>query len=390
MPNKLLIKDAILALPSGPSRADVLCDGRRIVAIERDLQSDGAAVLNARGLTLGPGFVDIHVHGGGGHSFFTRDPRAVTAYAEWAPENGVTSFLVSTVGPNAGATEAMLENLAAAVGGAAPGAEMLGFHLEGPFLSPERRGAFHPDMLREAGREEFLRYQEAAGGHIRQVTFAPELSHALALAAAVVSTGAVASIGHTDATLAEARAGFDSGARHVTHLFNAMRPLHHREGGPIVAALLDRDVTCELVCDGVHVSPAVLRLAYGALGPGRTVVITDNMELAGTPTSAGTFAGQDIEVLGPTAVRSDGTIVGSVATMDQHFRNAIQLFGIDVATAFRLCASNPARVIGEGDRKGQVQRGFDADLVLLDADLQVVATVCRGTVAWITEPARLG
>lgn len=389
MPNKLLIKDAIVALPSGPSRADVLCDGHRIVAIDRDLRADGAAVLNARGLTLGPGFVDIHVHGGGGHTFFTRDPRAVTSYAAWAPQNGVTSFLVSTVGPNAGATEAMLESLAPAIGVSALGAEVLGFHLEGPFLSQQRRGAFHPDMLREAGREEFLRYQEAANGYIRQVTFAPELSHALALAAAVVSTGAVAAIGHTDATMAETRAGFDSGARHVTHLFNAMRPLHQREGGPIVAALLQQDVTCELVCDGVHVVPDVLRLAYGALGPGRMVVVTDNLELAGTPTSSGTFGGQDVEVAGPAAVRADGTLVGSVATMDEHFRNVIQFLGIDVSTAFRLCASNPARAIGEGDRKGKVQVGFDADLVLVDTDLQVVATVCRGDVAWVADPARI-
>ncbi|MGE5595164.1 MAG: N-acetylglucosamine-6-phosphate deacetylase [Hyphomicrobiales bacterium] len=383
MPNKLLIKDGVLALPSGPARADLLCDGHRIVAMGRALEvEDGADVFDATGLTVGPGFIDIHVHGGGGHSFFTRDPRAVTGYAAWAPRNGVTSFLVSTVGPNAEMTAAMLSSLTPTVGVIDGAAEVLGFHLEGPFINPERRGAFHPDMLRPPGREEFLAYQEAARGHIRQVTFAPELPGALALAAAIVSTGAVASVGHTDATTAEARAGFDAGACHVTHLFNAMRPLHQREGGPIVAALLNDDATCEVVCDGTHVMPDVVRLAYRALGPQRMVVVTDNLHIAGTDSGTGQFGGQDVEVSGPAAVRADGTIVGSVATMDQHFRNAVAFLGLDLPTAFRLCATNPARVAGASRRKGMLERGYDADLVLLDAGLNVAATVCRGQLVY--------
>lgn len=388
MPGSLLIKDAVLALPSGPSRADLLCEGHRIVAIGRGLVSGGARVFQAAGLTAGPGFVDIHVHGGGGYSFFTKDPGAVRGYREWAPRNGVTAFLVSTVGPNAEATVAILDGLSQAIG-TAPGAEAMGFHLEGPFLNPLRRGAFHPDMLREAVREEFLSYQAAAGGAIRQVTFAPELSGALSLCAAISSTGAIPAIGHTDATISETQRGFEAGARHVTHLFNAMRPLHHREGGPIVAALLQDDATCELVCDGFHVAPDVLRLAYRALGPNRMVAVTDNLNLAGTGESAGRFAGMDVEVAGPAATRADGTIVGSIATMDQHFRNVVRFLAVDVATAFRICSTNPARVVGAGKRKGLIERGYDADLVLLDSSLQVAATICRGEVSSLRDEWRL-
>lgn len=388
MPGSLLIKDAVLALPSGPSRSDLLCDGHRIVAIGRNVVADGARVLQGRGLTVGPGFVDIHVHGGGGYSFFTKDPGAVRGYREWAPRNGVTAFLVSTVGPNAEATEAILAGLLQALG-SGPGAEAMGFHLEGPFLNPVRRGAFHPDMLREAVREEFLSYQAAAGGSIRQVTFAPELSGALSLCAAIAATGAVPALGHTDATTSEAQRGFEAGARHVTHLFNAMRALHQREGGPVVAAMLQDDATCELVCDGYHVAPDVLRVAYRVLGPNRIVTVTDNLNLAGTGEAGGRFAGMDVEVSGPAATRADGTIVGSIATMDQHFRNVVRFLGIDVATAFRLCATNPARVAGAGKRKGLLERGYDADLVLLDADLAVAATVCRGEVAHLREEWRL-
>lgn len=388
MPNKLLIKDAVLALPSGPSRCDLLCDGHRIVAIGRGLEADGATQFNANGLTVGPGFVDVHVHGGNGHSFFSTDPREVTAYAAWAPRNGVTSFLVSTVGPNADETAAILSSLEPAIGVHSPAAEVLGFHLEGPFLNPARCGAFHPDMLREPVREEFLRYQEAARGHIRQVTFAPELPGAHSLVAAIVGSGAVAAIGHTDATFEEAQAAFDAGARHVTHLFNAMRPLHQREGGAIAAALLREDATCELVCDGVHVSPEMLRLAYRVLGPNRTVVVTDNLHLAGTRSGTGHFAGMDIELESGVARRTDGTIVGSVATMDQQFRNAVEILGVDLGTGFRLTATNPARVAGAAKRKGVIDRGYDADLVMLNSRLEVAATVCRGDIVYAADEGR--
>ena len=382
MTNRLLIRNATLQLPSGPLRADVLCDGGRIAAIGPDLEASDTLVLDASGLQAGPGFIDIHVHGGGGHSFFSKDPANVRAYAAWAPRNGVTSFLVSTIGRDGPETTAVFAGLAAAVGAAEGEAEVLGFHLEGPFINPERRGAFHPNMLRPPDPSEFERHQEAAGGAIRQVTLAPELPGALRLVESVVRSGAVASMGHTDATVEQARAGFDRGIRHVTHLYNAMRPLHHREGGPSVAALLEDAVTCELICDGAHLSPDVLRLAYRALGPRRAVVVTDNLHIAGTDAAGGTFGGQQVAVEGAKAVRQDGTIVGSVATMDQHFRNAVAFLGIGVAEAFGLCATNPARVIGAGSRKGAVEKGMDADIVLLDDGLKVVATVCRGVVAY--------
>jgi N-acetylglucosamine-6-phosphate deacetylase len=168
----------------------------------------------------------------------------------------------------------------------------------------------------------------------------------------------------------------------VTHLYNAMRPVHQREGGPIVSALLEDAVTCELICDGAHVDPAPLLLAYRALGPQRTVIVTDNLHLAGMGAESGRFAGEDVTVSGGKAAKADGTIVGSVETMDQHFRNAMRFLGVSVVTAFRLCSTNPARIAGAANRKGQIERGMDADLVLLDGDLQVRKTVCRGEVVF--------
>ena len=381
MNGRLLIRSGVIALPSGPMHADVLCEGGRIVAIGRGIVAPDVPVLDAEGLTVGPGFIDVHVHGGGEHSFFTRDIERIHEYARWAPRNGVTSFLVSTVGTAPDDTSAIFAALAPAVHTSA-GAEVLGFHMEGPFINPVRHGAFPTGMLRAPSLEEFEEFQDAAGGHIRQVTLAPELPGALLLARSIDRSGAIPAMGHTDATVEECSIGFDAGIRHVTHLFNAMRPVHQREGGPIVAALLRDQATCELICDGAHVAPDVLRMAYRVLGPTRTVVVTDNLHLAGLEAQSGRFAGEEVTVSGAKAAKADGTIVGSVATMDQHFRNAVDFLGIDVATAFRLCATNPARVAGASSRKGQVERGFDADLVLLDADLRVRATVCRGAVVY--------
>ncbi len=381
MNGRLLLRSGVLALPSGPMHADILCEGGRIIAIGRGLTAPGAVEFDANGLTIGPGFIDVHVHGGGGHSFFTRDVSQIETYSAWAPKNGVTSYLVSTVGRDADDTAGILEALRPAVR-AANGAEVLGFHLEGPFINPVRNGAFPKGMLRPPSWEEFERFQSAADGHIRQVTLAPELKDAILVIRAVDRTGATPAMGHTDATAEQCTIGFEAGIRHVTHLFNAMRPLHQREGGPIASALLEASVTCELICDGAHVAPQLLQMAYRILGPSRTVIVTDNLYLAGMEAQSGRFAGEEVTVSGAKAAKADGTIVGSVATMDQHFRNAIEFLDIDVPTAFRLCATNPARVAGASSRKGQIERGFDADLVLLDADLNVRATVCRGEVVF--------
>lgn len=381
MARRLLIRNGVLALPSGPSRADILCQDGLIIAAGRELDADEALTIDASGLTIGPGLIDVHVHGGGGHSFFTQDAQRIRDYCAWAPRNGVTSLLVSTVGRDAEDTVRIFSALAPTVGTTA-GAEVLGFHMEGPFINPLRQGAFPKEMLRAPVREEFIRFQAAAGGHIRQVTIAPELPLALDLAGAISASGAIPAMGHTDATSEQCRAGFDSGIRHVTHLFNAMRPIHQREGGPIVSALLEDGATCELICDGAHVDPAPLLMAYRVLGPNRTVVVTDNLHLAGVGADGGIFAGEAVTVSGGKAAKADGTIVGSVETMDQHFRNTLQFLGVNLATAFRLCSTNPARVAGASNRKGQIERGMDADLVLLDGDLNVRMTVCRGEIAY--------
>lgn len=382
----LLIRDGIVVLAAGPRRADVLCVESRIVAIGQDLEAPDAIVLDAAGLTVGPGFVDIHTHGGHGNSFFAGDPEQVYGYSKWAPQVGVTAFLVSTGTTDMIDVDTALSRLAPSVMGPPEGAEPLGFHVEGPFLNPKRRGAFYAEALEPPSIESFVRMHDAAFGLIRLVTLAPELPGALDVVRAVTGSGATAAIGHTDATGPEAEQGFAAGITHVTHLFNAMRPIHQRHGGPTIAAMLDESITCELIFDGAHISTDVLRAAYRILGPARTCVVTDNVSLAGLGQQSVNEGNQRLTVKNGAAVRPDGTIMGSVTTMDQNFRNVIQELRVDLPTAFRMCATNPARVAGSARRKGLLDRGADADLVLLNNRLDVVATVCRGELAWDSRP----
>lgn len=388
MPRRLLIQGATVVAGGELRRTDILCVDGRIAALAPEIADPDARVLQASGLVAGPGFVDVHVHGGAGSSFFTAGASAVRAYAAWAPRNGVTSFLVSTAGAGHASTCRLLAALAPAIDGG-EGAEALGFHLEGPFLNAVRKGAFPSHYLRAPSAGEAEELLAAGAGRVRQVTIAPELPGALDVIGHLVRKAVVPAIGHSDATFAEARTGFEAGASHVTHLFNAMRPLHQREGGVIAAALLERHATCELICDGAHVAPEMLRLAWSVLGPSRMVLVTDNLEMAGLPAGEGSLGGEQLSVSGAAAVRRDGTIAGSVLTMDGHVRNLDAFLALTLPEIFRVASSNPARVAGAAARKGVIEPGFDADIVLLDERLEVVATVCRGAVAHLADARRL-
>lgn len=369
MPHRLLIAEGVLALPGGPMRAALLCDGTRIVAIGRDVEDPTADRLDAAGLTVAPGFIDIHVHGGGGVSFLPAGPGDVERFARWASAHGVTAFVASVAAPS---VADLAEALAGAGLEAAEGAEFLGFHLEAPFINPVRRGAFPAEWLSLPDRAVFERLAEAARGRLRMITLAPELPGAAEVARAAEEAGIVVALGHTDATFGQAMDALQGAFTHVTHLFNAMRPFHHRDGGPVAAALL-ADATCELIADGEHVAPEVLRLAYRLLGPSRAVLVSDAVPTEGE---------------GAVARTTEGVIAGSLLPFDEHARRAAALLGIDVTALVRLVSANPAKALGLHHRKGSIERGMDADLVLLDRDLRVVATVCRGRIAFLAEPSR--
>ncbi len=363
------------------SRTALLIDGGKIVALGVDAEVENAERLDMTGYVLTPGFIDIHVHGGGGHSLTGCYPDAIEAYGRRVTRFGVTGYLAGVIGSSATGIERSLTRGAPAVitqDKAANGAALLGFHLEGPFLSPKRRGAFSAGWLLPPEPALVERFVAAAGGGLRLITMAPELLGAAATIAAAVGLGTGVSLGHTDADYREMLAGFELGARHVTHCFNAMRPFAHRDPGPIAAALTAPGVLCEVIADGEHVAPGALRLLLAARGSESTVLVTDGIELAGATAGSFQLTGETVKVHAGKALTPEGTLAGSVATMDACVRNAVKLGGSTLLEAVRMASLNPARAAGFAGSRGRLAPGYRADIVVLDSDLQVAATWAGG------------
>jgi N-acetylglucosamine-6-phosphate deacetylase len=324
-----------------------------------------------------PGFVDIHVHGGGGAAYTSGDPDEARAAAAFHRAHGTTTTLASLVTAGLDDLERAVRALAPLVGDRV----LAGLHLEGPYLSPSHHGAHDPALLRPPDPRGLARLLDAAGGTVRMVTVAPELPGGLELVRLAVAAGAVAAVGHTDATYAETRAAFDAGARVATHLHNAMRPLHHREPGPAAAALEDERVTVEMINDGVHVHDAVAALAFRAARPARTALITDAMAAAGMPDGAYELGPMDVRVReGVARLAGGGSIAGSTLTMDSALRRAVRVLGLPMIDAARAAATTPARLLALPT--GALEPGLDADLVVLDDDLAVSSVMVRGK--WAT------
>jgi N-acetylglucosamine-6-phosphate deacetylase len=369
-----------IVTPGGIVAGELTLAGERIVGIGPGGPPDDE-LIEFGGSWILPGFIDTHVHGGGGAQCNTSDPGELSLLARVHARHGTTALLASTVSAPIDQLTECLRVIARVVArGPQPGeAAILGAHLEGPFISRERPGAMDATSFRDPDPEQLERLLEA--GPVRWMTIAPELPGALALIAGLRSHGVIASIGHSDATEQQAREAVAAGASAATHTFNAMRPLHHREPG-VLGAVLDLDaVSCELICDGVHVAPAALRLAYRAKGPDRVRLVTDAMAAAGMPDGEYLLGGVEVRVKHGRAVlaASPETIAGSTLTMDGALRGAVAHLGVGVEEAAQMAATNPARMLGIGDRTGALAPGLAANLVILSEDtLEVQATMIAG------------
>jgi N-acetylglucosamine-6-phosphate deacetylase len=330
--------------------------------------------------TLVPGFVDIHVHGGGGGSFTAGDADSARRAVGSHRRHGTTTTMASLVTASPGDLLASVSMLAELHRDGV----VAGIHLEGPWISPHRCGAHDPAQLRDPDAAEIDRLLAAADGALAMVTIAPELPGALDAVRRLADAGVVVAVGHTDCSHAVAAAAIDAGARVATHLFNAMRPIHHRDPGPIVALLDDPRVTVELIADGIHLDPALYRHVGRTVGPDRVALVTDAMAAAGLGDGGYRLGEMAVDVRdGVARIAGTDTIAGSTTTMDQLFRNAVggpPTDGpIDAALlrAVRQTATNPARVLGRTDI-GALEPGRRADVVVLDADLHVTGVIVAG------------
>ena len=332
---------------------------------------------NLAGRWVVPGFVDIHVHGGAGADFTTGDLTSAPQIVGLHRRHGTTTMLASLVTADVDRLVTTLGSLTELVDDGL----LAGMHLEGPFLAPARCGAHDRDLLRAPDRDIVDRFIAAGRGGIRMVTLAPELPNAMDSVRSLVDAGVVVAIGHTDATYEQTRAAIDAGATVGTHLFNAMPQLHHRKPGPVPALLEDDRVTVELICDGVHLHPAAVRMAIRTAGAYRIALITDAMAAAGAGDGDGEYqlGGLAVRVKDGVARLADSeTIAGSTLTMDRAFQFMIDA-GIGIEDAVRMASTTPARVLGMAHRVGSLAVGLDADLLVVDQDFGVRAVMAKGT-----------
>ena len=380
----LIITHANIFSPAGQiADGAVVVENGRIVAVGSASAVSvppHADVLDAAGGILAPGFIDLQVNGAFGADF-TADPAQIWPVARDYARYGVTAFLPTII-------TSPLKNVAAAqeIVCHAPagfrGAQPLGLHVEGPFLNPARKGAHNPDYLRLPSLDAVKDWSLATG--VRMVTLAPELPGAAEVIAGLTGRGILVSAGHSMATYAEAVRGFDAGIRYGTHLFNAMPPLAHREPGLPGALLTDPRPAAGFIPDGIHTHPALISLAWKLLGPGRFSMVTDCMAALGMGPGRHLLGDFEVVVDATSARLADGTLAGSILSLDQGVRNLIAHAGCSLGDALATVTTTPARLLGIDHERGCIAPGFIADLVLLSPGLHVQATVAHGEVVYRT------
>lgn len=363
----------------------VLVEGARIMEVGSRaavrFSRDEFEVLDHSRHLLSPGFIDVHIHGAMGRDVMEGTTEALEAISRFLAAHGTTSFLATTVTASPIATLQAVEALGRQVDRPLPGARMLGLHLEGPFINPEKRGAHSARHIRPPSTLILEQLLARSGHRVKLITLAPEVEGSLELIRFARSRGVVVSLGHSNATLEETMAAIDLGAGNATHLFNAMRSFSHRDPGILGAVLTIPRIRAELIADGVHVSPAAVDLCLRCKGAGRILLISDAVSATGMPEGQYRLADMEITLSEGVCRTPDGTLAGSILTQDQALRNMIRWSGLPVHTVLGMLTRNPAQSLGIASGKGTLAPGHDADMVLLDQDLRVHTTIVQGEVS---------
>jgi N-acetylglucosamine-6-phosphate deacetylase len=365
----------------------ILVEETRIAAIgHRDEVHvpPGSLDYVATGLTVVPGFVDIHIHGAGGHDVMEGNARAMDKITSTVARYCTTSMLATTVTASPEETCKSLEEIAHYIRNHEKqeetprlAAEILGIHLEGPFISKVRRGVHPTESIAKPSVELLETFFKAADGLVRILTLAPEIPGATEMIQAAVAAGVVAAMGHTDANYDQARAAIRAGVRHAVHTFNAMRPFTHRDPGVLAAIMTDVDITAEIIADGVHVAGPAIQVLLGTKGFDTVILVSDGIAATGMPDGTYRLGTTEAIVEDGVARNSEGKLAGSTLTLDRALRNIVAL-GVPMVDAIRMATVLPARRLGLAGKKGILAVGADADLVVLTPELQVAGVMTRG------------
>ena len=375
--DKLLVKNARVYQDGQFARADVLCEDALIAKIGENLTDDDARIIDAGGMRLAPGFIDVHTHGAAGVDVNAADEAGLRRIAAFFATQGVTAFNASVLTDTPETTEKCLGAIANVMSDRGKGAQLLGAHLEGPFLAREYKGAMPENLLRE-GDENLLRaYQNKYPGVIRYITVSPEVPDVVEMIGKI-SHDVVVAIGHSGADYDTSMEAIRRGARCVTHTFNAMRLLHQHQPA-IMGAALESDCWCEAICDGRHLHPGTVRMLLKCKGWDRVIAITDSIMAAGLPDGMYKLGVNDVVVEdGDAKLATTGVRAGSTLTLAQALKNIVKFTDHPVEDVIPLMTVNPARAMRMDDRKGSIEVGKDADMVLLDDDLNIAATIGLG------------
>jgi N-acetylglucosamine-6-phosphate deacetylase len=359
-------------------KAEIAIEDGKISAVGHGLAFAGES-LDLEGLMIVPGFVDIHIHGAAGFDACDASQAAIKGIATKLPYWGITSFCPTTMTIAPEELQKALLNIKGCVDEQPEGAAIRGINMEGPYISKNRKGGQNEAFVRKPDFAEFKRYFDLCGGLIKLVDIAPECEGADEFIENAKKLCRV-SIAHTDADYETAKAAFDKGITHVTHLFNAMPGFGHREPGTVGGVFDDERVMAELICDGFHLHPATLRTAFRLLGEDRTVIVSDSMRAAGLPDGVYDLGGQAVRVQNGRARLPDGTIAGSTTNIYEEVKNLIS-FGVPFRQVIKSATINPARAIGEADKIGSIEAGKSADLVVLDKEMNIKVVILRGKIA---------
>lgn len=371
----MVIQGGKVFLPDGSfAEQDVFVSGERFSET-----GSGSDVINADGCYVIPGLIDVHFHGCMGHDFCDGTEDSIHAMAEYELENGITSICPATMTLG----EDRLLKIAQAAdayrkAGHQDGAELVGINMEGPFISMAKKGAQNSDFIAKADAAMLRRLQEASGGLIRLCALAPEEDGAMEFIDACKDE-VVISVAHTTADYDTAREAFRRGAKQVTHLYNAMPPFSHRAPG-VIGAACDSDCNVEMICDGIHVHPSVIRTTFKMFGDDRIILISDSMEATGMADGSYSLGGQAVTVKGSLATLADGTIAGSATNLMNCLRYTVKAAGIPLESAVKCATRNPAAAIGIADEYGSIAAGKYANAVILNDNLEIVTIIRRGKI----------